>query len=153
MEREALREELNQLIGEFIRGRGLILVEIIFRYEGKDLFLRVLSDRPEGGITLEECTKLNREIGLILDEKTLIPGRYILEVSSPGLDRPLKTREDFLRCRNSDAVFFLREAQNGRLEINGKIMNVTEDAVEVEAGGTVISLPITAIAKAKRKFF
>lgn len=152
MDRESLHAELNKIIGEYVRFRGLILVEIIFRYEGRDLFLRILADHPEGGISLGECTELNHEIGLILEEKSLIPDRYILEVSSPGLDRPLKTKEDFLRCRNKVATFFLREMQDGRLEITGKITNVTEDVVEVEAEGKVVPIPIATIAKAKQKF-
>ena len=68
-----------------------------------------MADRPEGGIRLGECSQLNRGIGALLDEKDFLSGRYILEVSSPGLDRPLKTKNDLSRKINCEAHFFLNE--------------------------------------------
>lgn len=85
-----------------MKNQNLDLVDIIYRYEGRGLVLRVLVDKPEGGITLDECAGLNNEISRILDEKDMLQQRYILEVSSPGLDRPLNSKNDFLRCINKE---------------------------------------------------
>jgi ribosome maturation factor RimP len=141
---------IQDLIANFLQGHGLELVDLNFRYEGRDIFLRVLVDKPQGGITLDECAQLNSSIGHILDEKGIIEQRYILEVSSPGLDRPLINEADFLRCRGKAVRFFLRTSLYGKTECVGVIQEVTEDAVEIEAEGERLRLPIIEIAKAKQ---
>ena len=125
-------------------------MDIIYRYEGRDLFLRILADRPEGGINLAECSRLNKEIGLALDEKDLLPGRYILEVSSPGIDRPLETKEDFLRCLNKMVRVFLGEALENKTEIEGLIQAIKDDYLVVDADGRNIEIPLAKITKAKQ---
>ncbi len=96
MDRQAIIAELNSIIADYLKIQGLDLVEIICRYEGRDLVLRIFVDRPQGGITLAECAQLNKYVSNILDEKDILQSRYILEVSSPGLERPLKTKNDLL---------------------------------------------------------
>jgi len=92
---------------------------------------------------------LNREIGVLLDEKDIIKEKYILEVASPGLDRPLKTRDDFLRLLNKPAKFFLNEVINGKLEWDGSIDRVDQESVFIMAKEGIIELPIIKINKAK----
>lgn len=146
---DALTSELNSLLKDYLTSLNFVLVDIICRYEGGNLFLRILADRPEGGINLDECARLNRDIGSLFDEKDIIKEKYILEVSSPGLDRPLKTRDDFLRFLNKKVKFFLSEAINGKLEWDGLINKVNQDSVLVEAGEVMIELPFIKINKAK----
>lgn len=150
MDRQAIITELTDIIGDYLRNQGLDLVDLIYRYEGRDLFLRILADRPEGGITLEECSQLNHEIVGILDEKDIIHGRHILEVSSPGIDRPLKAKSDFQRCINRKARFYLCESINGRIEWEGLIKKVEEDKVHVDVEGAIFKIPLTKINKAKQ---
>lgn len=150
MDKEFIREELRNNISDFFTGQGLELVDLIYRYEGKNLFLRILCDRPEGGITMDECARINEELGRLLDEKNIIGSPYILEVSSPGVDRPLRTKGDFLRCLNRRALFFLREPLNGKLEWQGIISKVTDEAVEVEIDGNIIVIALVNISKAKQ---
>jgi ribosome maturation factor RimP len=156
-------DELNSLLKDYLTSLNFILVDIIYRYEGKDLVLRVLADRPQGyglassgqshkpngGINLDECAMLNREIGVLLDEKDIIKEKYILEVASPGLDRPLKTRDDFLRLLNKPAKFFLNEVINGKLEWDGSIDRVDQESVSIMTKEGIIELPIIKINKAK----
>jgi ribosome maturation factor RimP len=143
-------EELRNVIQELLSPRNLELVDMIYRYEGRGLFLRILVDKPEGGISLEECAELNKEFSLILDERNILQQRYILEVSSPGLDRPLKTKNDFLRCVNRRARFFLNEPVLGKWEWEGVINKVEEDFVSLDAGGEAIVLPLSKVARAKQ---
>jgi len=151
MDREALINQLGAIIGDYLKSQGLILVELIYRYEGRDLVLRVLADRPEGGINLDECSFLNHEIGRILDEKDIPLERYLLEVSSPGIDRPLKTKGDFLHSLNKKAQFFLRESVEGKIEWSGKITKVSENSVFIDNAGNLLEIPISVINKAKQQ--
>ncbi|HPL82669.1 MAG TPA: ribosome maturation factor RimP [Candidatus Omnitrophota bacterium] len=141
--------EFNSLLKDYLTSLNFILVDIICRYEGNGLVLRVLADKPNGGINLDECAMLNREIGVLLDEKDIIKEKYILEVASPGLDRPLKTRDDFLRLLNKPAKFFLNEVINGKLEWDGSIDRVDQESVFIMAKEGIIELPIIKINKAK----
>lgn len=150
MSREERIIELENFFKDYLRTQGLDFVELIYRYEGRNLVLRLLVDKPEGGIILDECAELNNQISRILDEKNLIQDRYILEVFSPGLDRPLKTKNDFSRCINRRVKFFLSEAINGKIEIDGVIKEPQEQGVSIETGGGEVQIPFSKINKAKQ---
>jgi ribosome maturation factor RimP len=150
VDRQAVIAEIQGLLGGYLAGQGIDLIEIVHRYEGRDLVLRLLVDRPEGGITIGECASLNTRISSLLDEKNLLESRYILEVSSPGLDRPLKTRDDFRRCLNRKAKFFLATPVDGKLEWDGVIIKAEEDALYLDAQGRVLEIPLANINKAKQ---
>jgi len=150
MDKETLVSDFKILLADFIKSRNLELVDVIHRYEGRDLFLRILVDRPEGGISLGECAELNRELGALLDEKNILEQRYILEVSSPGLDRPLKTANDFRRSLNKKVKFFLSELINAKLEWDGVISKVDEVKVYVDTGRGILEIPLEKINKAKQ---
>lgn len=150
MYRDAVILELRGLIEEHLRGQGLLLVDLICHREGRNLILRVLADYPRGGIDVDTCARLNNELGAILEGKDIIGESYILEVSSPGLDRPLKSGEDFLRCIKREAVFYLSEPVKKKIEWQGVIKEVGEDAVLIESSGEEISIPLTLINKARQ---
>lgn len=152
MDGGALTDEIKALLEEFLRGKGMELVEFGVRREGgRGLILRLLADWPEGGITLGECAGLNRQICTILDEKEILNEPYVLEVSSPGLDRPLKNKNDFLRCKNKKARFFLNDFVNGKLEWDGLVEKVDEQAVYIRRGQEQMAIPLSKINKAKQE--
>ncbi|MBU1929612.1 MAG: ribosome maturation factor RimP [Candidatus Omnitrophica bacterium] len=151
MDRKELSERLTAIIGESVKGRGLELVELICNYQGRDVILRLLVDKPEGGITIKECGEVNRWVSLMLDEVNIIEQGYIFEVSSPGLDRPLSAKNDFIRCLNKEARFFLVEPVNGKVELEGFIRKADENSVYVETEGVTIEIPFVKINKAKQK--
>ena len=154
MDRDTLIKQLNELIEEFLKSQGLELVEVIYRQEGRTHVLRIFADRPEGGITLEECSLLNREIGRMLEEKNILQEEYLLEVSSPGIDRPLRTQKDFARCINRRARFFLSEPVNGKIEWEGLIVQVGAEAVSLDLSGTGrVEIPLSKINKAKQEIY
>lgn len=150
MDRPALIAELKGFIEGFLKSKDLELVDLIYRYEGRDLVLRILVDKPEGGITIDECSYLNKDISLILDEKGALERSYILEVSSPGLDRPLKTEKDFLRCLDRKARLFLKKAIDGKVEMEGVIIKVEGELLHIETEGKSIAMPLAGIAWAKQ---
>jgi ribosome maturation factor RimP len=151
MDKEALQNELQNIIGSYLKDQMLELIELIYRHEGRDLVLKVMADRPEGGISLGDCASLNREIGMILDEKNLIQGTYLLEVSSPGVDRPLKTKVDFLRCINREVRFFLKEPVGDKLEWAGIIKKIEGESVFIDIEDTFLEIPLARINKARQE--
>jgi ribosome maturation factor RimP len=150
MDREAVIGGLKNIIGDYLQARNMDLVDFIYRYEGKDLVLRILADNPEGGISLGECACLNRDISRLLDEQDIIQERYTLEVSSPGLDRPLKTKSDFLRCSNKKVKFFFSEPVNGKFELEGIINKAGDDTVFIDIANQTVEAPLAKIRKAKQ---
>jgi len=150
MDRESIIAEFKIFLADFLSRKNLDLIDVIHRYEGRDLFLRILVDKPEGGISLGECALLNRELSDILDERNILEQRYILEVSSPGLDRPLKTEADFIRSLNKKVKCFLSELINGKLEWDGVIKKAGEGKVFIETGTGMLEIPLAKINKAKQ---
>ncbi|MFZ2937908.1 MAG: ribosome maturation factor RimP [Candidatus Omnitrophota bacterium] len=142
--------KLKKLIQDYLESRRLEFVDLIYHYEGRDLFLRILVDTPGDNICLDECARLNREISAILDGQEMLNQRYILEVSSPGIDRPITTKKDFLRCRNRKVKFFLKEMVNGKLEWDGIISKVEGDSVFADIKGEILEIPINKVNKVKQ---
>ncbi|MBU1906190.1 MAG: ribosome maturation factor RimP [Candidatus Omnitrophica bacterium] len=150
MYKTKLIDELRVIIGDYLASEGKELVDLTYRHEGRNIFLRILVDNPEGGIKLDECTYLSEAMGNILDERGILEQQFILEVSSPGLDRPLVSESDFLRCLNKKAKFFLRELVNGKVEWDGIISKVEGDSVYVDINGNLSQIPLSKINKAKQ---
>jgi ribosome maturation factor RimP len=147
--KEAVIQELTELISGCLRLSGFELIELIYRPDGKRLVLSVLADKPQGGITLQECALVCRQIKNLLEEKNAIDIDYVLEVSSPGLDRPLKRTSDFLRYLNKEAVFFLNDSVNDRLQWQGVILRADEAGVSIQADGQVVEIPLIKINKSQ----
>ncbi|MDD5097975.1 MAG: ribosome maturation factor RimP [Candidatus Omnitrophica bacterium] len=147
--KEALIKELEELFSGCADKENLELVDLICKYEGNKLILRVLADKPQGAITLGECALLNRRLGDLLAEKNIIDDDYVLEVSSPGLDRYLVKPKDFLRSINKQASFYLSELINGKCEWHGEINKVEAESVFINSCGKILEIPLTKINKAK----
>lgn len=149
MIKEELISELKGLFALCAGKENIELIDLIYRYEGNKLILTVLADKPEGGITLGECALFNRQLNGRLEEKNIIESDYILEVSSPGLDRDLLTRKDFLRCKNKEAVFYLKDLVSAKLQWQGIINKVDESGVTIENAGEFLEIPLIKINKAR----
>ncbi len=150
MDKQEIISELKNIVEGYLSTKDLDLVDLIYRYEGRDLVVRILADRPEGGISLGECAKLNSEISRILDEKDILQQGYLLEVSSPGLDRPLSSKKDFLRCLGKKVKIFLREPLNGKFELQGLINNADDDSVTIDYEARAVKVALNMISKAKQ---
>jgi len=130
---------------------GYELVDLKYYKTPEGMMLQFFVDRKEGGITLGECAQLNHSISKMLDEESLINEKHILEVSSPGLDRPLVGESDFRRVVNSNVQIFLKEPILGKLEYFGRIIAVDIQGVclDIENFGQ-IKIQFSKINKAKR---
>lgn len=142
-----------------IEGFGAELVEVLFRRANQRNILTFLVDKT-GGITLEDCAKLNQKLGVFFDrlaetgdsDGAFFQGRYMLEVSSPGLDRPLKTPRDFGRAMGQRLRVQYRGGEFSRLTLLGKLSAVTEIGVELEGNdGMSHAISFEDIATATRE--
>ncbi len=149
MDKQAL-QDLRSVIEPIIKEKGFELVDMYFRYESGSMILGILADRPEGGITIDECTFLSRELSVLIDEKNAVDEQYVLEVSSPGIDRPLKTKEDFRRCKGRAVTVYLCQPVAGKLEYSGEIRSVDDLALVLVADGQDVQVPLDAVSKAKQ---
>jgi len=152
MEESAIVEKLTALIQPILEEDGFELVELKFARSRYNSTLTLLVDRQGGGIDVEDCTAINRKVGEFLDAQDIIREKYLLEVSSPGIDRLLKTKNDFLRSEGKDVKFFLREAINGRIEFDGKVCQADEQTVKIETKQGMVDIPLSSINKAKQIF-
>lgn len=117
------------------------LVDIEYKKEGKDWYLRVYIDK-DGGITIDDCQMLSEILSEKLDEKDPINHSYILEVSSPGLDRPLKKDKDFEKFKGRKINIKLFEALNGRKEFTGTLKDFDGiNIVILDANNNLITIP------------
>src|SRR5207248_6671079 len=123
---------------------GLELVDVEFAGPGGHPTLRLYIDKVGGGVTLDDCTQVSRALSAALDVEDPIAGRYELEVSSPGLDRPLRTREHFERFLGSKVRVKtygpLADAENRKTFV-GKLLAYEENKVVVDVDGRVFRVP------------
>lgn len=121
------------------------LVEIEFKKEGPDWFLRVYIDK-EGGITIDDCQSVSEELSDLLDEADPIEQSYIFEVSSPGIDRPLKTERDYRKNNGKPIEIKLFSPMDGKKVIEGILKGHTDTTVEIEVDGKGINIEKESIA-------
>ena len=151
MPRFASREDIENLLRPVVEGSGYELVQLQLRTEQGRLVLRLLVDRP-GGITLKECAALSREISPHLEVADPIRGAYVLEVSSPGIRRPLTRPEDFGRFAGERVVVRTREPVVGKRKtfrgINRGLDGPDHVVVEAPQTGERYRIPLELIREA-----
>ncbi len=141
---------LHELLEPLVTQAGFELLEVEFQKEGKGRVLRLLIDHP-AGIRLEDCVAVNDAVQPLLDERDPIPEAYRLEVSSPGIFRPLTRREHFDRFQGQRIRFRLRQETEGIRKGGGTLASCDATGIEValEPDGTHIRIPFEAISKAR----
>lgn len=149
-------ERIRDIAARVADAYGLTIDDINVRREGKQDILRVVLDRPgpaatpEDSVSIADCEKVSHELGTILDVEDLMPRAYTLEVSSPGLDRPLKQVEDYRRFAGRLAKIVMREPVNRQTAFAGRLRGVDGDDVLFEAeGGKLVRLPLALISRAR----
>jgi len=136
--------------------RGLELWDLQSRREATGHVVRIVIDRPgpaatpEESVSIEDCEQVNREISTILDVEDPLPFAYTLEVSSPGLDRPLRGPEDYRRFAGRWSKIVVREAVDNQKAFEGRLRGIEGDDVLLEAGnGRMHRLPLRLITRAR----
>jgi len=144
-------EKIETIIVPILGERQLELVEVELRASGKRWLLRIFIDK-EGGITIADCEYVSRELSRTLDVEDVIEHAYTLEVSSPGLTRALKKREDFVRYRGKKCRIITSQEVEGRHEFVGRIVDTTGEDVLIQEKIDMFTIPICAIKKAHLEF-
>ena len=139
---------LWELLEPVVAGMGYELVEIEFNSHPKNKVLRLYIDKEEG-ILIEDCSEVSRQVSAVIDVEDPISGFFNLEVSSPGLDRPLRKLEDYERFKDEMVKIKTSMPQDGQRNFKGQIKDVDKDSVLIECEGKEVSLLISAIEKAR----
>jgi ribosome maturation factor RimP len=149
-------EPIREIAVRVAKARGLEVFDLeLVREHGRQV-LRVVLDRPWPGpmandsVTLEDCARVSEELSTILDVEDPVPDRYTLEVSSPGLDRPLRHRDDYQRFEGRLAKIVLTEPINRQTAFAGRLRGIEGDDVLFESeGGKAVRLPFRLISRAR----
>ncbi|MBE9529611.1 MAG: ribosome maturation factor RimP [Proteobacteria bacterium] len=148
MKTTELQDRIAEIAAPVVDGAGIELVDVQFTAEHGRKVLRIFIDKP-GGVTIDDCGFVSRELGMALDVDDFIPGRYSLEVSSPGLDRALKKAADFARFVGSKARVKTLEPIEERRNFRVTIKAVEDDTVSIEdSAGKVWKIEIGKIESA-----
>jgi ribosome maturation factor RimP len=145
------QENIENLIVDVLEPMGIEVVGLKIGGNGNRTIIRVFVDEIDqpGTITIGRCTQANRAIGDVFDQKDLIPSKYTLEVSSPGLDWPMTTVKDFHRQLGKKVKLFLNYEEK-TIELVGKIQpSESEDAIWLDVEGKLQRVPLSQIVKSK----
>ena len=140
--------EAEGIISEIAEHEGLELVDVEYQREPGGWVLRVLIDRQPDGVTIEDCTDISRQFGDVLEVKDIIAFPYRLEVSSPGLNRPLKKPQDYEVRIGETVNIALQEPLDGRKHFKGTLTRAHDDVIEVLIDGHGFAVPLAAVKKA-----
>ncbi|MFO7603080.1 MAG: ribosome maturation factor RimP [Gammaproteobacteria bacterium] len=139
---------VTNLVESVVSPMGYELVGVEYIPQGKNSILRIFIDN-EAGVVLEDCEQVSRQLGSVLDVEDPIKGQYLLEVSSPGLDRPMFKLADYVRFNGHRVKLRLHDMQDGRRKIKGRIEQVVEDMITLSLDdGEQITIRFDDIDKA-----
>ncbi|NLX91237.1 MAG: ribosome maturation factor RimP [Firmicutes bacterium] len=147
MDRKKIRSIVEELAEGAAGALGMELVDVDFKTTNRGYHIIVYIDKP-GGVFLEDCEMVSKSLGELLDLHDPIPSRYILEVSSPGIERPLKKREDFVRFLGEEAKIKTASKINGCKNFTGILGEVRGDNLILRVGKEEIAIPFQDITKA-----
>lgn len=147
-------EKITELVTPIIEAKNFSLWDVEFVKEGRDMFLRIFIDKP-GGITIDDIVEATNEISEMLDvvEPDPIPEAYMLEISSPGAERPLKTEEDLLWAQGQYVHVSLYQKLDGVKDYEGDLVSITEEALTLnyldKTRKKSVEIPRDMVAKAR----
>ena len=151
MHKEEIRSKIEEMLSDYLAEKDLEIYQIQYKKEGPDWKLKLVLDKTENAedeyVNIEECEDVSRFLSDKLDEEDFIDRAYLLEVSSPGLDRELIKDSDFRRFAGRPVEIKLYEAIDGNKKLEGTLIGKDEDIVKVEADGQTIELQAKKISK------
>ncbi|MBW2521498.1 MAG: ribosome maturation factor RimP [Deltaproteobacteria bacterium] len=143
-----IKERVKAIALPLLKEQGLELLEVQYRREQHGWILRLIIDKP-GGVSLDDCVAVSRELSQILDVDDFVDQAYNLEVSSPGLDRPLKSMTDFQRFRGRLVKVVTREPLAGEHVFIGRIRETEGESIVLEVGRREVVIPFPQVARAR----
>ena len=141
-------EEIAQRVAA---SEGMEIVEVELKGGGKNQFLRISIDKPEG-VSHADCERISQQVGTILDVEDVVPGSYTLEVSSPGVERKLMKPKDYERFQGKKVKVTLRQPVENQRHWEGTLAGLSEGVISLEANGKTVRFPFDQVEKANLKF-
>jgi len=145
-----LSDTIEKLIAPVALELGYEIVRVQMQGGARHATLQIMAERLDrAGMVVDDCARLSRSISLVLDEADPIAGEYVLEVSSPGIDRPLIKRADYERFAGHEAKLETDQPVEGRKRFHGILGAIEDDRLLLDCEGATIALPLASIRKAK----
>lgn len=144
-----VQQEIMELAAPVVEALNFELVDVEFVKEGANWYLRIYIDKP-GGISIDDCQAVSEQISDILDEKDPIEQSYYLEVSSPGLERPLKTERDFIKYRGELVEVKVYQPIDGKKIFEGELVGLIDNKIIISDAGNNIEFEKDKVAIIKR---
>ncbi|HET6726048.1 MAG TPA: ribosome maturation factor RimP [Gammaproteobacteria bacterium] len=145
---DTVRDKLFALLEPTIERLGYSVVDIEYHPRGRRSTLRIFIDSASG-ITLDDCSRVSHQVSGVLDVEDPVPGAYELEVSSPGLDRPLRTAADFERFAGSEVTLKMHAPVNGRRRFRGKLVGLEDGQIVLDVADERFRFARASVDKVK----
>lgn len=144
-----IQQVITELATPIVEGLNYELVDVEFVKEGANWYLRIYIDKP-GGIGIDDCQAVSEKISDILDKEDPIEQSYYLEVSSPGLERPLKTERDFIKYKGELVELKVFQPLDGRKVFEGELVGLIDNKIVINQDGNTIEFEKNKVAIVKR---
>lgn len=148
MDKSPAVKKIERVITPTAESMGYEIVRILLIGTGKPT-LQIMAEKPDGSMPVDDCGRLSQAISAVLDVENAVEGAYFLEVSSPGIDRPLTRLKDFERYAGYEARIEIEPARNGRKRFKGRLKGLQGNEVMVDDEQGPVALPFDHIQKAK----
>ncbi len=150
MNKSPLATKIEKIIAPTAESMGYEIVRILMVGEGSGKpTLQIMAERPDGTMLVDDCERLSHAVSALLDVENTIEEAYYLEVSSPGIDRPLTRLKDFDTYKENEARIELETAVNGQKKFKGVLKGITGDDITLETDTGPVVIPFQAVNKAK----
>ena len=149
-QREELAGQIKALLHPILEEQAVELVDLRIGGDSRRFHIEIFVDRPSGGITVGECSAINRMLRNSMEAENLISADYIMEVSSPGMDWPLVTEKDFIRVLTRPVKIILREPIGEKMELGGTVLSVAAGVVVRKDESGEVSISLLQIQKASQ---
>ena len=140
-------DQIQEIAGRIVASEGLELVDMEYKPGKNRGLLRIFIDK-EGGVTLNDCENVSRQLGTILDAEDVMKSAYVLEVSSPGLDRPMRTDRDYRRALGYPVKLTLEDEQGNTEQFTGKLIGMSDQDLVMEDRGKNRTIPRAFVKRA-----
>src|SRR6266567_7720551 len=148
---DAIVSKIEAIAERVAQPEGIEIVEIELKGGGKNRFLRISIDKPDG-VTHADCELVSQQVSTILDVENVVPGHYTLEVSSPGVERKLLKPNDYIRFQGKKAKIVLREPLENRRHWEGTLAGLEGGSLLLETAGRTVRVPLDQVQRANLKF-
>ena len=146
-----LFKEIEDKVKTIVQNNNLGLVDFKIFPKGRSWVIRSIVDHESGGVTVDECSILNKVIFSVIDGSNMLGDDFVVEVNSPGLDRPLRNFKDFMRVKGKIIMVWLKESLREKTYFEGKLLNVRDGSIILEVGKEIFEIPLSIISKSLQK--